>query len=182
MSNSHPTLQVPWCQKLLSSPSLQGVSEFASRFQPGDERSNNIFQQTLYNGKAVLAHVSFTRPCQEPDATTGIEECNLISLGTGVDGKNGRAHGGFNALILDQLTGGCAYSSAGPNPIPPATAWLNVEYKAPIDTPGVVLARAWVTGMERRKIWVSGVIEDGEGKVLATARSLYVTARTGPKL
>ncbi|KAI6814046.1 hypothetical protein KC332_g461 [Hortaea werneckii] len=177
----HPDFKSPWCQQLLVSPSTTDIRDSAFDFQR-DDTTNALFRQTLYNGKAVKAHISFRRPCQDPKALKGIEECNLISVGPGVDGKTGRAHGGFNALVLDQVTGSCAYFHAGPDPIPPATARLEVEYKAPISTPCVVFARAWATKKERRKIWVKGVIQDGQGKVLASGEALYITARPQAKL
>ncbi|KAI6879846.1 hypothetical protein KC318_g2319 [Hortaea werneckii] len=177
----HPDFRSPWCQRLLASPSTTHVRDFAFDFQR-DDTTNALFLQTLYNDKAVKAHISFRRPCQDPNALEGIEECNLISVGPGVDGKTGRAHGGFNALILDQLTGSCAYFHTGPNPIPPATARLEVDYKAPISTPCVVLARAWATKKERRKIWVKGIIEDSQGKILASGVALFIFARPASKL
>ena len=59
----------------------------------------------------------------------------------------------------------------------PATATMTVDYKAEISTPGVVLCRGWAESVEGRKIWVKGVVEDGEGRVLAVGRALFVAAR-----
>ena len=79
-------------------------------------------------------------------------------------------------MILDQITGVCAIQE-GPRGVMPATATLSVDYKAPIATPGVVLARAWPTEVVGRKMWITAVIEDGEGKELASGKALYVFPR-----
>jgi len=171
----HPDLNLPWCKKLLSDPSVNDL-QLQSLDYNEDESMNSMFKKTLYTDSAIRAHLSFRRPCSEPDAIRGQEDCYLISVGHGVDGKTGRAHGGFNALILDQVAGMCVFNKA-PNPNPPATATLTVDYKAPISTPCVILARAWLIELSGRKIWVRAVIEDGEGKVLASGKALFVSVR-----
>jgi len=85
--------------------------------------------------------------------------------------------GGFNSLILDQLCGSAAFEAAK-NAIPPATATLSVDYLAPVSTPCVVLARAWLLEMVGRKIWVRGVLEDGDGKLLASGKALFIAPRS----
>ncbi len=59
----------------------------------------------------------------------------------------------------------------------PATATMTVDYKAPIDTPGVVLCRGWAEEVSGRKIWVKAVVEDGEGRVLVTGKALFIASR-----
>ena len=88
----------------------------------------------------------------------------------------GRAHGGLNALILDHMTG--SMSSQAMGSFAPATATMTIDYKAPIDTPGVVLCRGWVVEMSGRKTWARAVLEDGTGKVLASAKALFISPRT----
>ncbi|KIW15746.1 hypothetical protein PV08_05796 [Exophiala spinifera] len=163
--------------------------------------SNSMFTETLNTPRTVRAQVSFNRPTHESDALastgpgdgsgdgeantspststadeyrrhTPREYCSLFSLGPGLDGKTGRAHGGFNALLLDQLTGHVGVVFGGSSA--PATATMTVDYRAPISTPGVVLGRAWAVERSGRKTWVKGVIEDGEGKALAAAKALFV--------
>ncbi|KAK5680252.1 hypothetical protein LTS10_007179 [Elasticomyces elasticus] len=174
----HPDFQsLPWAQRLLQDPNLAFVHE-----SPNSDRRvmapNTMFKAVLYKPGAINAHVSFQRPCAEPDNSRGIEQCMLLSVGPHVDGKIGRAHGGFNSLILDQLTGSAAFFAVPDSP-PPATATLTVDYKAPINTPCVILARAWVIEVSGRKIWVRGVIEDGEGKVMASGKALFIAGRPG---
>lgn len=136
-----------------------------------------MFEYTLYSDRGIRAHLSFRRPCKEPESVDGMEACFLLSIGDGLDGKAGRSHGGFNALILDHISGHVAHYS-GPNPNSPATATMTIDYKAPINTPCVILARAWLIELSGRKVWVRAVLEDGDGKVLSTAKSLFISART----
>ncbi|OCT46654.1 thioesterase family protein [Cladophialophora carrionii] len=131
-----------------------------------------MFQQTLYTPFAIRAQINFRRPALESDSILPWEICNLLSLGSGIDGKSGRAHGGFNALVLDQITGMTASVISGT--FAPATATMTVDYKAPINTPGVVLCRCWAVERQGRKTWLKGRIEDGEGNLLASARALFI--------
>jgi len=135
-----------------------------------------MFLRTLYTPHGIRAQINFKRPTTEPDAIISYEYCYLISLGDGLDGLTGRAHGGLNALILDHMTG--SMSSQAMGSFAPATATMTIDYKAPIDTPGVVLCRGWVVEMSGRKTWARAVLEDGTGKVLASAKALFISPRT----
>jgi acyl-coenzyme A thioesterase PaaI-like protein len=175
---SHPDFQAEWCQKIISDPEIKWIAEVPRTYQ-NNTVSNSMFQHTLYTERGIKAHLSFYRPCKEPDAFLGVENCFLLSLGDGLDGKAGRCHGGFNSLVLDQVTGSCAHHSK-PDMIPPATATMTVDFKFPISTPCVVIARAWMIEITGRKMWVKGVIEDKDGNVCATAKSLFVRAKELP--
>jgi acyl-coenzyme A thioesterase PaaI-like protein len=175
----HPDFKGQWCQDILSEPNHTPIVTIdkASEYGQGAV-TNAMFTRTLCNPdvNGIRADATFGRSSKEPDAVNGVEECWLISVGDGLDGKTGRAHGGLSSLILDQLCGSLAHHSA-PYHIPPATANLQMDYKAPVSTPSVVFARAWVTKVVGRKYYVRGVIQDGEGKVLAAANSLFIAAR-----
>jgi acyl-coenzyme A thioesterase PaaI-like protein len=174
----HPDFNLPWCKKLLSGEGFKwttGRGDVENR-HPEDNVSNSMFEYTLYSERGVRAHLSFRRPTKEPESVNDWEACFLISMGDGLDGKAGRSHGGLNALLLDHICGHVAAAS-GPNPIAPATATMTIDYKAPINTPCVILCRGWLIELSGRKVWVRGVIEDGEGRPLATAKALFVAAR-----
>ena len=134
-----------------------------------------MFEQTLYSDTGIRAQVNFTRPTQEADSITKHEYCYLLSIGSGLDGLSGRAHGGFNALIIDQMTGMTASHVSGS--FAPATATMTVDYKAPIDTPGIILCRGWPVEKTGRKNWVKAVLEDGTGSVLASGKALFISPR-----
>ncbi len=167
-----PDFDLPWCKTILSSDISQLEDAVKHLQDMQDKVSNSMFRQTLYTPEAIRAQVNFQRPTTEPDAIKPWEYCYLLSLGSGVDGKSGRAHGGFNSLILDQVTGMVASRVSGS--FAPATATMTVDYKAPINTPGVVLVRCWAVEKQGRKTWLKARIEDGEGKLLAGAKALFI--------
>ncbi|KAK5165718.1 uncharacterized protein LTR77_008641 [Saxophila tyrrhenica] len=178
---AHPDFTHDWCKQLLANPDIRWntVTDEKNASKP-DKVSNTMFEYTLYSDRGIRSHLSFRRPSKEPEAVDGWEACFLLSIGDGVDGKTGRAHGGFNGVILDHISGHIAHN-ASPNPISPATATMTIDYKAPVSTPCVVLARAWLIEMSGRKVWVKAILQDGEGKAYATSKCLFILARE-PKM
>ena len=52
-----------------------------------------------------------------------------------------------------------------------------MNYRAPIKTPCIVLARSRVSKVDGRKVQVTASLEDGKGGVFADAEVLYIIAR-----
>ena len=81
----------------------------------------------------------------------------------------------MSATILDEVAGiiGYMHKAAGKLIV---TAYMNVNYRKSMPTPGLVLARAWLDGERShgRKIYVKARIEDGEGSVFAEAEVLFI--------
>ena len=114
----------------------------------------------------------------------------LFSLDHGVDGVPGTAHGAIVALMLDEVMGHLAAEVFGRYNI--VTAKLDVAFKRRLNTPKVVLARAFIGEGEKeakkgsggventRKLEIMGRVEDGEGGVFAEGRSVFANLR--PKL
>jgi acyl-coenzyme A thioesterase PaaI-like protein len=175
---SHPDFQLPWCQELIQDPQLQWTVQ-VPRSHFGGTVTNHMFEKTLDGPDGIRAHLSWTRPSREADAVTGIEERWLLSIGHEVDGRRGRAHGGFNALVLDQISGSVSHHSR-PLPEPPATATLTVDYRAPVSTPCVILLRAWIIEKNGRKVWVKATIENGQGVICCASKALFVFPRSQP--
>lgn len=103
-----------------------------------------------------------------------------------MEGIAGMGHGAVVALMLDGVMGTLAAEMFGRyNTV---TAKLDVGFKRRLDTPRVVLARAFMevakggfkVGNGERKIEILGKVEDGEGGVFAGGRSVFV--RLVPKL
>lgn len=105
----------------------------------------------------------------------------LIATSTDVCGHSGIVHGGFTSAVLDETTGGLVYEmkKAGKLGSGPAfTARLEVDYKAPVPAGTDVCCIATVEKVEGRKIWTMAELRDSPGgKLFATGRALYVTAR-----
>ena len=163
----------PWCQGLLKS-NIEVLERDRRPLEPMRSLvSNSMVAESLCTEKTIRAWIHFRRFVPE---TNMYEHCLLLSLGTGLDGKFGRAHGGFNALLIDHVAGMCASAETNLDQ-PPATANLNMDYRAPINTPGLVLCRASMNSIDGRKIRVKATIEDETGKILAEGTVLYIAAR-----
>ena len=84
-------------------------------------------------------------------------------------------------MVLDDVIGAAAECDR-PKGRSTMTAYLKVDYRKPVKTPGVLLARAWLEKTEGKKMWGRGTIEDGEGNVLADGEALFiVVASLRPK-
>ena len=57
------------------------------------------------------------------------------------------------------------------------TAGLNITYHCALPTPGLVLAKAKLVRKHGRKSWAEAEIENGNGNVFASAKSLFVESR-----
>ncbi|MFC3998617.1 PaaI family thioesterase, partial [Nocardiopsis sediminis] len=99
----------------------------------------------------------------------GTELRGEVVLGGVYQGPPGLVHGGWIAALLDQALGGAA-NAAG---VPCLTAKLDVDYRdpTPLNVPLQVAAR--VTGMERRKVFVSAEIRHN-GEVTAEGTAIMV--------
>lgn len=97
-----------WCQAILNSEGVEIIPNPGRR--PNGVRmrelvSNSMMSQTLWTDQAFRAYVAFRRKASDEAGMYPYEYCLLVSLGDGCDGMIGRAHGGINALIIDQVTG-----------------------------------------------------------------------------
>ena len=83
------------------------------------------------------------------------------------------AHGGLIATLLDETLGTPIFVQT----MGCATAELSIKYERPVPIPGVVLCRSWVEKTEGRKMWINGVLEDGNGIVYVRGQSLFISFR-----
>ena len=165
-----------WCTEILSNASLIPV---VSR-----KRTSKFMYSTLRDHDAILATQAFYVPPPthiSPSASSSStstsppfgELLTLYSLGIGASGYAGIAHGGLIATLLDQQTGSLLSADRA---IPkPHTVYCHVQYVRPMLVPSAVGVHAWRSRSEGKKHWVMAEITDGEGTVLATAESLFVS-------
>ena len=66
----------------------------------------------------------------------------IMELGSGLNGHSNIAHGGFVSTILDETMGVVNVKLNGRHTF---TAYLNVTFKKPTPTPGIVMCRAWIS-------------------------------------
>lgn len=174
---------LPWCQEIIADSAFKPIA-IRSPLQDGDS-NRSLFARTLWTSDTIRSCLAFysgaiaetgTLPKGVSSDPVQLGETRIIvSLGTGVNGIVGVAHGGLVAFLLDEVTGVPVYVG-----IPGyfLTAEMKVTYRRPVATPAVVLCRSWVE--ERgvvdggRKVRVKGTVEDGRGEVLARGETLFV--------
>lgn len=170
-----------WCRKLVHDETLIPILQYARRAKASGEDS--LMAGTFKTPATIPAWQSYYRyfPRDQPQddsdsAPVAGEMLSLVSLGPGLNGHVDTAHGGVISVLLDEITGAVAYlhmdrgSSA-------YTAFLNVTYKRPLPTPGVVLCRGWLEKKSAgRKLWLRATVEDGLGNVYSEAECLYIQA------
>jgi acyl-coenzyme A thioesterase PaaI-like protein len=156
----------PWA-KLFDDPNLEA---FSNRFNESyDHPSFDTFmRKTLATKDTIKAWQSFRKL-----GTEYTQNLVVISIGSGVNGHTDTCHGGFLGVILDEVLGNAAECER-PRDKATMTAFLKVDYKKPVRTPGKILCRGNVEKKEGRKMWVRGVIEDGQGTVYAIAEGLFL--------
>ncbi|EFQ33212.1 thioesterase superfamily protein [Colletotrichum graminicola] len=192
MASANPDVQhflgIPWCATLLDEPGTI-CNTAPSRFQKASTE-DQLISTTLRTEETIAAFVMFykrpsssameTAPAVAADGegSNVIRELKaLLTLGAGVNGFANVLHGGIVATVLDETIGNIFPINETEGLMPSGsymTAYLNVTYVRPVETPQTILCVAEVVRVKGRKWWVRGRIEDREGRVLAKAESLFV--------
>lgn len=175
----HHFQSIPWCAKLLADPDFT-ISPTRSRSAKASTE-DSFFAETLQTDKTIRACLSLFSNAtpSSSGASPQIQRVHtLISLGSGINGYPNIAHGGAVATLLDQVMAILMeennYNGSGKHVV---TAYLNVKYRQPVATPGVVLLTAGYTKVVQRKQFMRATIEDGKGTVYAEAEALFVEIR-----
>jgi len=127
--------------------------------------------RTLQRDTGIKWWIGFKRnECKE----NLIEIKVLMEVGSGVNGHTNIAHGGFVCTIIDEVMGIANVQQHGE---PTLTAYLNVTFKKPTPTPGILMIRCWITKAEGRKRFTFASLEDGSGNVFATAEALFLVIK-----
>ncbi|PGH07025.1 hypothetical protein GX51_02065 [Blastomyces parvus] len=105
----------------------------------------------------------------------------LLQLGRSVSGFRDTVHGGVLATLLDETLSNCVEAFRQDMPVNGGedrprlyTAKLQVSFRAPVETPGVIIVKAWFKGVEGRKWFLEGQVVGEDGTVRAKAESLWV--------
>lgn len=159
----------PWCRPLLENNSLRPF--FSETRTPKDSTADTFTTVTLRSPDTIPFVQYFYSP---PSSSRPFGEVDiLLSLGSHVNGHIDTAHGGFIGSSFDDMMY-CTTATARTKEQAALTVYLNVTYKRPIKTPGIVLGKCWMEKKEKRKVFGKATIEDGEGVVLATADALFI--------
>jgi acyl-coenzyme A thioesterase PaaI-like protein len=118
----------------------------------------------------------------KPTDNLSIPTCRTFwQLGSDLNGFPHIAHGGLLAALLDEqmgmlLTINSEFGAvgAGTTLITEMTVYMNVRYRAPVKTPGVVMAVAECTKKEGRKTFVRATVVDETGKECAIGEGMFI--------
>ncbi|KAH0541834.1 hypothetical protein FGG08_003717 [Glutinoglossum americanum] len=173
-----------WLAPLLADNSLTPIGTF-SRQPKTSSTEDSFISRTLSTPTTIPFWQSYYRPPQKPTKetprtttssapapTTGTA-LSLLSLSTGLDGHPSIAHGGLLSALLDEAMAIVAYIHlpAGKDVY---TAYINVRFVRPVETPGAVVLRAWIEERSAgRKMWVRACVE-GEGGVSVEGAGLFI--------
>lgn len=168
---------IPWCASILDDAQFTALENEARK--PKADREDSLVAETLNTSDTINIWHYFYRAVPASDTSSDPQspwaELNvIIGCGAGLNGHPRLLHGGVISFILDEAITMLA-SLHRPPESSGFTASLKVDYKRPIATPSMILAKASLLPESKgRKAWLKGSIEDGMGGVFATAECLVV--------
>lgn len=145
-------------------------------------------QDTIRNWLALVSNAAFppagvATSAEKSTRTPGPqapEVLILFHLQSGVNGFSETAHGGLLCTLMDEALAMVvelyrATSSSSREEL--YTARLNISYRRPVKTPGIVIAKSWLEKKEGRRWTVKGLLEDSTGEVCVQVDGLWIAAR-----
>lgn len=186
-----------WTRKFVEDEAYKAIP-FFSRYLNERTGENRFFAETV-NSSTTISHLlalqlldldspelishSGRRPLNSPpDLTTPHELICLMSLGKGLDSHPSIVHGGFQAVIFDEIMRNLILlhknttRETGPRDLH-FTVNMNISYAAPVTTPGIFLVRSKLVKREGRKWFTKAEIVNSDDKILTSAESTWVTAK-----
>jgi acyl-coenzyme A thioesterase PaaI-like protein len=188
----------PWASKILDDNAYESVPVW-SRHINEQTGENRFFAKTV-NTDTTVPHIlalslkDFKTPeptsalLKDEPAPTSLSnvaphELNfLMALGEDLQAHPSIVHGGFQAIIFDEimrlliLLHQNNICKPGPRDIH-YTATMTVSYSAPVIASSNVLVRSRLIRREGRKWFTKGEIVNSEGQILASAESMWITAK-----
>ncbi|CAD0014368.1 unnamed protein product [Aureobasidium pullulans] len=204
-STSHAFFtSIPWTSRLLASPSVRTAHPFSRTPKPLTGEDSLIAGTLATSSTIPHCLIYYPRPCSADAEVNAINV--LLKVEDGCNGYPSILHGGITATIIDEAMGmllqlqserlhlgrvatGHASGEIASG-VKAFTKSLNVEFKSPIKTPGIILVKVKVVERKGRGIKMVATVGqkvgqeeelDGEVKVCATGEAIYVTPR-GSKL
>lgn len=196
---------VEWTRKVLENKEYEAVP-FFSRYHNAQTNENRLFGVTVNTSTAMphllslrrknlIAPEALSRSTGPQSDRDGLERdirtqlppdviC-LMSLHGDLDAHPSIVHGGFQAVLFDEIMRFVILlhqdrdCQPGPRDIH-YTVKMSISYRAHVTTPGDVLVRSWLTGREGKKWFLVAEIVDSKENVLTAAESMWVTARPKP--
>lgn len=180
---------IAWCSAVLCNPSYT-IYHTESRTPQPDSNEDALFS-TILNTPDTISHCltlvkkSPTNPAGSgDDGVDLIPECRtLLQLGVKLNSHPRIAHGGAQALILDEAMAqllsfqkDAIEAREGARPVT-VTKWIRCEFVRPVATPGAAMVVARFKGVEGRRFEMEAELVDGEGNVLTRGEALFVRVR-----
>ncbi len=125
----------------------------------------------------------------------------VLYLQPGTNGFNGTAHGGLIGTLIDEAMGSLIYINhkvyselpeltrrtlstqvLDMHGLAMFTASMNVQFRAPLPTPSVVLAEATFKKILGRKLFIDVVVKSMDGVIHATCEGMWMSVRGKEKL
>lgn len=167
--------QIPWCTELLNDKTLTAYISPSRR--PKGDGADILFHSTLNTKDAISEYVVLYQPPPPNHEGPIMQLKGILSLGSDVNGFPNVCHGGIVATILDEVMGELINVNLKHQTIQRTsymTGYLNTTYKGKVVTPNTYLVVARMQKVEGRKLFISGAVEDGSGRVLAKADALFI--------
>ena len=152
----------------------------------GQRSDRHLVWQTLKDGKRGIRRIAMWQQESSPATEGGgkVRLTALVEVGDALNGHVNVVHGGFSALLLDDLLGQTTMQEARARGIAgaPLTASLNVKYRYPVLSGGTYLAQTAVVSLEPRNkpgppswdVKLTATIYDAAGHTCVQAESHYV--------
>lgn len=175
--------QIPWCMSLLDDPAFVPLPSHSRNPPPYLVGRYSFMSRTLATAETVPIWQGLYRLPSKLDSDDDDygELRVLVVLGSGLDGHLHTAHGGVAATLLDEAMGiiGGIHKTPGKAIF---TAFIHVDYKKPLPTPGAVMIKAKLDPRSRgRKIYIVATLEDGSGTVFTAAEALFLEVKRKPR-
>jgi len=179
---------IPWCEKHIKADGWTAVPTRCREIKSSTEDSflSTALQTpstlarhaTICKASSIPLPSSYTKPADN----LAIPACRTFwQLGSDLNGYPHIAHGGLLATLLDEqmgmlLTINSEYGAVGKGTslITEMTVFMNVKYRAPVKTPGTVMAIAECTKKEGRKTFVRAAVVDETGKECVIGEGMFI--------
>ncbi|KAF9890174.1 hypothetical protein FE257_006335 [Aspergillus nanangensis] len=179
---------------------------FLSRYDKHDNTTDTFFSHAMNTDNTIPRLLSLLRrdilsPTPEnvaqqqqaqtppsdpnnPPSSSPPDQIVFVQLGTGLNGFTDTVHGGVLASLVDEALSTCVEAFrqqlAGEDRAKLYTANLNVSYRAPVMSPGVVVVKTWLRRREGRKWFMEAEVAGEDGEVKTVVKALWISER--PKL
>lgn len=181
----------------LTDPSPYQPIPFTPRHEKNDT-SDTFFNQTLNTANTIPHALALIRKdilemnprLKERESARGPLEPDFVlfaNIDTLLNGFRDTVHGGLLASLLDETLGCCVEALSccldliqqrhSGEQTRLYTANLNISYRAPVTSPGVITIKAWLKRRESRKWFLEAKLFGEDGGVRTEAKGLWISEK-----